>query len=268
MTYSDIINLSLKQIHIAHEYTLDSEHKCEYLNGRGVYGLVLGISGEAEYRFLSGERRRVSSGDVMLIRDVASYSIYINGEFRHYTLNFDIHEKESCGIFSKDGYCFLHAENSEQYKQIFKKLVTAWISRDVGYEMLCASYSYEMLSMLSKELYDSLHKTKERRRLRASKDYIEKHFDKELSLDLLAKLSDMSVTNFRREWSKIYKNTPLQYRDRIRVSYAKELLISGYYSVSEVAERCGFKDTSYFVRYFKKHVGVSPGVFKSESVIL
>ena len=30
----------------------------------------------------------------------------------------------------------------------------------------------------------------------------------------------------------------------------------------ETAKKCGFDDVSYFVRFFKKHTGISPGKFK------
>ena len=71
----------------------------------------------------------------------------------------------------------------------------------------------------------------------------------------------MSTTHFRREWTKLYGTPPLQYRDALRLSYAKEYLLSGYYSVTEVAEKCGFEDTNYFIRFFKKHTGITPGKF-------
>ena len=101
-------------------------------------------------------------------------------------------------------------------------------------------------------------------RLLPAKEYIEQYFHQPISLEELAKLSNMSATNFRREWKKIYLETPLQYRDSIRLYYAKEYLNSGYYTVTEIAEKCGFDDVSYFVRFFKKKVGLTPGEFKKK----
>ena len=72
----------------------------------------------------------------------------------------------------------------------------------------------------------------------------------------------MSKTNFRREWRARYADTPIRYRDSIRLHYASEYLSGGYYSVSEVAKKCGFEDLSYFVRFFKKHTGRTPGAVK------
>ena len=101
-------------------------------------------------------------------------------------------------------------------------------------------------------------------RLLFAKEYMEKNFDRSVSLYELAKLSNMSVTNFRREWKKTYSKSPLQYRDSIRLYYAKEYLGSGYYTASEIAKKCGFDDVSYFVRFFKKQTGITPGEFKKQ----
>ncbi|MBQ0755964.1 MAG: helix-turn-helix domain-containing protein [Amphritea sp.] len=49
--------------------------------------------------------------------------------------------------------------------------------------------------------------------------------------------------------------------DRL-ISEAKVNLAYTFQSVSEVAYKLGFEDTSYFSRFFKSHTGVSPKVFK------
>jgi Na+-driven multidrug efflux pump len=46
--------------------------------------------------------------------------------------------------------------------------------------------------------------------------------------------------------------------------YAKEYLRSGYYTISEIAEKCGFEDPNYFTRFFKKHTGLTPGEAKKQ----
>ena len=134
--------------------------------------------------------------------------------------------------------------------------------------MLSISQLYALISLFYFEYKNLFIASEFWERLQPAKEYIEKNFNLRMSLDQLAKMCNMSVTNFRREWQKLYHTTPMQYRDEIRLSYAKEYLISGYYSVSEVAAKCGFENAGYFIRFFEKHVGVSPGVFKRRSLIL
>ena len=45
----------------------------------------------------------------------------------------------------------------------------------------------------------------------------------------------------------------------LRLEYARQLLASGDCNVAETAERCGFRDASYFSRQFRQRFGVAPG---------
>jgi len=261
MMTSDNFYIDIRKINHAHEFTLDAKNGCEYLNGRDLYGLVFCIEGEAEYRFCSGERCKVSAGELLLLSPNAAYSIIINGKFRHYTVNFDIHEESSTIPCLQGAFCFLHSDSADKYKQIFKRLTSLRVFERIGAEMLALSCLYELLSTFFLELYTHEHGSVRYERILPAKEYIDSHSNKPLSLDLLARLCNMSITNFRREWTKIYGETPLQYRDRVRLFYAKEYLSSGYYTVGEVACRCGFDDVSYFVRFFKKHTGSTPRNF-------
>lgn len=262
MSFSNVFYMDVEKINIAHEFVLDALRRCEYPYGRGQYGLVYAIDGEAEYRFSTGKRCRLRAGDILLLSANAAYSIVTKGEFRHYTVNFDIHEESSDVGFFKEPYYLLTVDNPEQYRQSFKRLSALWTTKKTGYELLSMACLYELLSLIYFDIYEKHFGTTAHLRLQTAREFIERNYRETVRLEELAELSDMSVTNFRREWTRIYGESPMQYRDRIRVSYAREYLLSGYYSVSEVAERCGFSDVSYFARFFKKHTGVSPGAFK------
>ncbi len=49
------------------------------------------------------------------------------------------------------------------------------------------------------------------------------------------------------------------------ISEAKNLLIGGDRSISEIAYQLGFENPPYFSRLFKKEVGMSPKEYKSHS---
>ncbi len=261
MAFSGDFYMDISKINLAHEFTLDAMHGCEYPHGRGEYGLVFGIEGEAEYRFCSGEKLSVGAGELLLLAPSAAYSTAIKGKFRHYTVNFEIHEASAGDVLLNRAYRFVRVENPEEYKQTLKKLTTLRISKRAGSDMLVTSCLYELLASLFAELQTREHGSDRYTRLIPAKEYIDSEPTAKISLDRLARLCNMSVTNFRREWTKTYGETPMQYRDRVRLFYAKEYLLSGYYTVGEVAERSGFDDVSYFIRFFKKHVGASPKKF-------
>lgn len=58
------------------------------------------------------------------------------------------------------------------------------------------------------------------------------------------------------------KTTSSVIEDRV-ILEAKRMLFDRRYSVEQTSETLGFKDVSYFVRYFKSHTGVTPGKFRN-----
>ena len=62
--------------------------------------------------------------------------------------------------------------------------------------------------------------------------------------------------------------TPLEYMTNLRMKKAENLLSAMWnreYSVSEVAQMCGYEDALYFSRVFKKTYGCSPSHFAKRS---
>ena len=96
-------------------------------------------------------------------------------------------------------------------------------------------------------------------RLAPALDYIADHLgDSSLSVDILAKLCGMSDTYFRKLFVELLGITPQRHISSLRLHKATELLRTGYYSVSEIAERCGFNNPNYFSLFIKKETGLTP----------
>ncbi|MBQ8551445.1 MAG: helix-turn-helix transcriptional regulator [Clostridia bacterium] len=256
-------NIDIKKIIIAHEFVLDRIQKCAYPSGRGNYGFVYTLDGNAQYRFTNGDNVTVTKGNMLFLSPDAAYTIITEKAFRHYTVNFDIHQSTSKLCVLDRPYLLVTEDNTERFRRLAEEVVSLWASKRSGCEMQAVGRLYELLSAF---YYDRIiaDNIPSNGRLLCAKEYIEKHFKGSVSLAELASLTDMSVTNFRREWKKHYNNTPLAYRDSLRLSFARELLSSGYYNVSEIAEKCGFDDVGYFIRFFRKHTGITPYKYKQQ----
>lgn len=262
MSVCNEIYVDVKKIQLAHEYTLNRIYKCAYPRGRGTYGLVYALGGSAEYRFVTGEKVTVGAGDVFFVSGNSAYSIVTEQDFPHYTVNFEIHE-ETSNLGGLIPYHLFKSGDGDAPERIFRRLVEAWRQKNTGYEMRSLACLCEIFSILCRSLDQKNGKKNER--LRAARERIEQEFAAPLNIDRLAYLSNMSVTNFRREWKRAYGETAQQYRDSLRLRYAVEHLESGYYSVRETAQRCGFEDVSYFVRFFKRKTGVTPAAFRDRN---
>ena len=74
----------------------------------------------------------------------------------------------------------------------------------------------------------------------------------------LAEKCSVSVSTLQRVFKNTYGKTISEYKNELRISKAKKLLITGNYTMEEISEMLGFCDSAYFSRCFKKAEGISP----------
>lgn len=93
-------------------------------------------------------------------------------------------------------------------------------------------------------------------------EYINQNLNRKILIEEICKnvATNSSTLNFkfRRELNQSIG----QFVINQRIQRAKKLLITTTYSISEIAERCGFEDVSYFSNNFKKIQGVSPSQYR------
>ena len=186
--------IDIGRIRLAHDYVLDRVRRCAYPHGREAFGLVLAITGGAEYRFATGERLMVEPGEVLFLSAGVAYTIVTERAFRHVTINFDIHRETSAlGRFAAP-YHLIRPDRAESISRRFRRIAELWRERTPGYEMQAVADLYELFSLLD-EAERVGHPS---HRLSSAREYIEGHFASAFSLGELADLSGMSLTSFRR----------------------------------------------------------------------
>lgn len=77
-----------------------------------------------------------------------------------------------------------------------------------------------------------------------------------------AEMDGISVTYFYRCFRKWSGYSPIEYRNKLRLSHAESLLRCTDLKVSEISETIGFHDPFYFCRLFKKSYGLSPNDYR------
>ena len=93
--------------------------------------------------------------------------------------------------------------------------------------------------------------------------HMESHFDENLKIPELARMVGMSDRNFYRFFHRVKGESPLAYLQRLRIAKGARILQTSDKSVSEVAMECGFNDSNYFARQFRRILGVSPRQFQN-----
>lgn len=84
----------------------------------------------------------------------------------------------------------------------------------------------------------------------------------EMSVAGVAKELNLSRSQCSKLFSKVYGLSPRQYISRQKLNSAKELLVTTNLSVSDIAEKLGFRSASHFSRQFRRWTGQSPTEYK------
>lgn len=95
-------------------------------------------------------------------------------------------------------------------------------------------------------------------------DYIDSHYKEPLSLDSLAKLCSVSHSYLSGLFHKETKMTVTDYINTTRIRQSMILLNTTLLSIHDIAAQCGFTDTNYYSRIFKKYHGVSPKEYRAQ----
>lgn len=94
-------------------------------------------------------------------------------------------------------------------------------------------------------------------------DYIRAHLDETITLDDLAASVAFSRFHFARCFRRSTGASPHEFVLRQRIEQAKTMLTRTNVALLDIAARCGFADQSHMTRVFNKHVGTTPGQYRS-----
>mgnify|MGYP002575300119 CR=1 FL=1 len=93
-------------------------------------------------------------------------------------------------------------------------------------------------------------------------EYIKNNFDKNITIDELSKLVNMSKYYFIRLFYKYIGTTPINYLNEIRFDMAQTYLESTDYSVKKIAYEVGFNSFQPLNNLFKMKLGLTPSQYR------
>lgn len=96
------------------------------------------------------------------------------------------------------------------------------------------------------------------------KQIIEANLFSQVSVEELAQKSNLSVSSFKREFKKLYNDSPANYIKNKRLERAAELLLVSDKRITDIAFDCGFSDLANFTKNFRDKYNVTPTGYRSK----
>jgi AraC-like DNA-binding protein len=98
-------------------------------------------------------------------------------------------------------------------------------------------------------------------------DYIHSHYADIESIGELSQICGVNANRLFYIFKKYSGVGPGDYLHKYRMEKARELIISGQWSIGVIAEQTGYYDPLYFSRVFKKYFGAAPSSFRQKQHI-
>lgn len=161
------------------------------------------------------------------------------------------------------------AEGYEKMEAIYNEIVETVLAGGKGWYydaklgLLAMVRQFERYGLLlsAKNIQGTMEKEKIDRYKRMI-SYIEENYMKKITLGELAEAAQCNPQYLCHFFKEIAGVPPVQYLIGYRIEKAKEALEHSTKTVLEISFDCGFENVSYFIRQFKKAVGMTPREYR------
>lgn len=161
-------------------------------------------------------------------------------------------------------------ELSEQFvpiKKLFGEMIEEWNSLLPESACVATGLLQALIGRLARLLHysdtDYRKKRSNAENVHLARRFMEENYPLEVSLKSLAELTYTNPYHLIHVFKAETGLSPIQYLIRYRIEVAKQYLQTTQLSVSEIAEKVGYKSETYFQNLFKKTTGVSPGQYRA-----
>lgn len=108
--------------------------------------------------------------------------------------------------------------------------------------------------------------TEQTNRLRNMIAYISLHYPEKIALAEIAKTAGISEREAARCFKKNIGQSPVEYLIQFRLNQSKKLLLETGMTITDICQQCGFSDSAYFGKVFRRSYGMTPSEYRSGSV--
>ncbi|WP_027076066.1 helix-turn-helix transcriptional regulator [Maribacter antarcticus] len=107
-----------------------------------------------------------------------------------------------------------------------------------------------------------LIKPSEIEKIHYAKEVIISRLNNPLSLTKLAREIQTNECTLKKGFKEVYGTTVFKYINDLKMNEAKQLLLEGSLYITEIADRCGYKNATHFSAAFKRKFGLTPSLLK------
>jgi AraC family L-rhamnose operon transcriptional activator RhaR len=136
---------------------------------------------------------------------------------------------------------------------------------NTGFDLILLSRALEIFVILSREYLRTQNPmARSLCRLGELITLLENEYRQNWTLAKVSKMVAMAPSTLLPVFRDVTGCSPIEYLLHVRLSKAAERLLKTNDTIGEIANHCGFADSNYFSRQFRKHYGCSPRQYRGK----
>jgi AraC-like DNA-binding protein len=249
---------------------------------------VAGGAGMHQYNHQTTEIRR---GDVLIIQPgmTHAYSVargsylklyrimfhqrLLDGEWatlNHASAYIDPFFIDPSMIRNKSFHSSLSLSSSRQFELVLllDRIYSEYTKKSWGYHCMIRMQLMEVFLYLARWSATERSQSVEKKdQFEEICSYVKQHYMQDISLKQMCSFSGISRSAFTMNFKRATGVSFLDYRNKLRIDAAKDLLATTDLTITMVAQKVGFRDISNFNRTFKRFEACTPNVFRKNQSI-
>jgi AraC-like DNA-binding protein len=149
----------------------------------------------------------------------------------------------------------------EDVIRLFHDLLFCWQYNQPGYTIKARGLFLQILHRFLEVIVYKNEDDVSDPRIAKSIRYLSAHFSERITVKMMADMANIHPTYFGILFKKKTGMSFNHYLTQIRIQKAEKMLASGNYTVTNIAEACGFTDISHFYKHFKIVRGSPPSYY-------
>lgn len=215
----------------------------------------------------------VCAHSVFFIRPGQVHQLTLNKESTGYLLNFNAnsyvaHDKVKVELLRKVSRLSLYQFDTNSFKNtlsVLNAIFQEFTNKDDGYQEVINANLSILLTELSRKIGKDHRRGStpySQERLEEFLEFLETHIATCKRAAQYAEMMNLSLYQLNAITKSTLGKTCSELINEYIILEAKRYLLATSNQVSLIAYNLGYDDVSYFIRYFKKHTGYSPKVFR------
>lgn len=247
------------------ELTLITDGVIEYHVNGSVFILKEGQA-------LFGNANSLHSGNMVEGQDCHYISVTFDPRLVYGYENSLIYEKYVMPVVRDGALCAVVFDGSQEWHgemiELIRGIISAYDGQEDGYEMELTGKLLKFWQLLvlnvDRKKGISGKEQKDYERIREILRFIEKNYDKKLTVDQIAENVYMCTSQCSRLFKKYMKKTLFDFILEYRIERSLADLLDPGCSMAEAAAGAGFNDSNYYSKVFVRIKGCAPSVYRKK----